>query len=118
MMAGVESGSRAAAIVYRNMAVDHDMPFLEFPPAYSFSDPELAAHYATAEYTTEEEGYTAAGRPILYNATVHTEADAPDLGRRLVRFLADNPDVLAEAGLTVGEYLPRTNGAVPEGVGV
>lgn len=118
MMAGVESGSRAAAIVYRNMAVDHGMAFLEFPDAYNFADPALADHYATAEYTTDEEGYTAVGRPILYNATVLDGADAPDAGRRLVQFLVDNPDVLVDAGLTVAESLPRSKGDVPRGIAI
>ena len=118
MMAGVESGSRAAAIVYRNMAVDHGMAFLEFPDAYNFANPALADHYATAEYTTDEEGYTAVGRPILYNATVLDGADAPDAGRRLVQFLVDNPDVLVDAGLTVAESLPRSKGDVPRGIAI
>lgn len=114
LMAGVETGSRVAAVVYRNMAVDHGLPFSEFPPAYNFADPGMADHYATVEYTTDEEGYTAEGRPVLYNATVNEEAENPDAGRRLVQFLADNPDLLVDAGLTVGERLPRASGAVPE----
>lgn len=118
MMAGVESGARAGAIVYRNMAVDHGMPFVEFPDAYNFANPDLADHYATVEFTTDEDGYTAVGRPILYNATVHDEADKPDAGRRLVQFLVDNPDLLVDAGLTVGETIPRATGTPPEGVAV
>ncbi|MDG5817867.1 extracellular solute-binding protein [Natronococcus sp. A-GB7] len=116
MMAGVESGSRAASVVYRNMAVDHGMPFLEFPDAYNFGEPGLADHYATVEFTTDEEGYTAEGRPVLYNATVNDEADEPDAGRDLVQFLADESDPLVEAGLTVGDSLPRPEGDLPEAI--
>jgi len=115
LLAGVEGGSRAGAVVYGNMAVDHDLPFYEFPPAYNFADPALADHYATATYTTED-GYTVEGRPILYNATVLDRARAPDAGRDLVAFLADSPDVLAGAGLSVPDALPRGTGPVPEGV--
>jgi molybdate/tungstate transport system substrate-binding protein len=117
MMAGVESGSRAAAVVYRNMAIDHEMPFFEFPDAYNFSDPELADHYATATYTTDE-GYTAAGRPIIYNATTKDGADNPDAGRRFVQFLADNPAILDDAGLTVTTALPESNGDPPGAIDV
>lgn len=116
LMAGVSGGGRAGAIVYGNMAVDHDVPFLEFPPAYNFADPERADHYATAVYVTDEEGYEAVGRPILYNAAVPKDADAPDAGRRLVAFLIDNPDVLVEAGLRVADALPRVEGDAPEEV--
>jgi molybdate/tungstate transport system substrate-binding protein len=118
MMAGVESGSRAASIVYRNMAVDHDMLFVEFPDAYNFADADLADHYETVEFTTDEEGYTAVGRPVLYNATVSDEADEPDAGRQLVQYLVDEPSVLEEAGLTVGSALPRPEGDLPEGIDV
>ncbi|ELY45406.1 extracellular solute-binding protein [Natronorubrum tibetense] len=118
IMAGVESGSRAGAIIYRNMAVDHDMPFLEFPAEYNFAEPELADRYATVEFTTDEEGYTAEGRPILYNATVTDDADDPDAGHEVVQFLVNNPGLLEEAGLTVGSSVPTPNGAVPEAVDV
>ena len=115
LMAEVGTGSVAAAVVYRNMAVDHDLPFVEFPPAYNFADPARADQYATATYTTDE-GTTIEGRPILYNATVHDAADAPENGRELVDFLVDNPDILTEAGLTVTDGLPTGYGAVPEGI--
>ncbi|WP_138004555.1 extracellular solute-binding protein [Halalkalirubrum salinum] len=118
MMAGVETGSRAGAIVYHNMAVDHDMPFFEFPQAYNFAQPELADHYATVEFTTDEEEYTVEGRPILYNATVNQEADNPDAGRELVQFLLDESALLVDAGLTVGDNLPRPEGDVPAEISI
>jgi molybdate/tungstate transport system substrate-binding protein len=117
LLAGVEGGSRAAAVVYGNMAVDHGLPFAEFPPAYNFAEPHLADHYATATYTTDD-GHTVEGRPILYNATVLDRADAPAAGRRLVTFLGETPGVLEEAGLAVSDSLPRATGAVPEAVAV
>ncbi len=116
LMAGVETGSRAAAVVYRNMAVDYDMPFLEFPAEYNFAEPTLGAHYATAEYTTDREAYTAVGRPILYNATVSKTADNPEGGHQLVSFLGENADLLVDAGLTVGDTLPQPTGTIPEAI--
>lgn len=112
LLAGIESGARLAAVVYHNMAVDHGVAFLAFPEEYSFGNPELADHYATVQFTTEN-GYTAVGRPVVYNATVSTEADNPERGFRFVQFLLDNPAVLVEAGLSVGEQLPRQMGGVP-----
>lgn len=116
LMAGVSGGGRAAAVVYGNMAVDHGLPFLEFPPAYNFAEPDRADHYATATFVTDEEGYEAVGSPILYNAAVLNGADAPEPGRQLVAFLIDNPDALVDAGLRVAEALPRVEGDAPEEV--
>jgi molybdate/tungstate transport system substrate-binding protein len=99
------------------MAVDHDLPFFEFPDAYNFSDPALADHYATVTYTTED-GYTVAGRPITYNITVNEAADNPSAGRTLVSFVTAHPELLAEAGLTTRASLPRPHGSVPEAIDV
>jgi molybdate/tungstate transport system substrate-binding protein len=115
LLTGVTTGSRAAAVVYRNMAVDHGIGFTEFPSAYNFAEPDRAAQYATATYTTDD-GYTAVGRPIVYNVTVRDGADAPVAGRRLVEFLVDNPDRLTAAGLSVAGPLPRAVGAAPEAI--
>lgn len=117
LLAGVTSGARTAAVVYRNMALDHGVGFLEFPPAYSFGDPARADHYATVEYTTEG-GYTACGRPVVYSATVSDDADNLEGGRRFVQFLFDRPGLLKKAGLTVSSPLPRPVGAVPVEVGL
>ena len=115
LLTGVTTGSRAAAVVYRNMAVDHGIAFTEFPDAYNFAAPDRAAQYATATYTTDG-GYTAVGRPIVYSATVRDDADAPAAGRRLVEFLTNSPDRLTAAGLSVAGPLPRAVGATPEAI--
>jgi len=85
LLAGVDAGNRAAAVAYRNMAVDHGLPFHEFPDAYDFSNPAYADRYADVSYTTDA-GYTATGAPIVYNATVVNRADDPDAGREFVGF--------------------------------
>lgn len=116
IVAGVESGARAAAIVYQNMAVDHGVPFQEFPDAYNFANPELAEHYSTVEFVTDEEEYRAVGRPIIYNATVTEATEDPEASVELIQFLIDHPELLVEAGLTVADELPRPTGNVPDGV--
>ena len=115
LLAGVETGSRVGAVVYRNMAVDRDLPFFEFPAAYNFADPDRAATYAEATYTFED-GETIEGRPIRYNLTVPSDADNREAGHRLVQYILANPSLLDEAGLTVGETFPRSTGSVPEAI--
>ena len=114
MMASVAAGNRAGSVVYRNMALDHDMPFFEFSDSYNFSDPDRNDHYATATYTTDEEGYTAEGRAVVYNATVPNTADEPTAGIEFIQFLIDNDDRIIDAGLTSPPALPNGYGAVPE----
>ena len=115
LLAAVESGERAAAIAYRNMAHDWDVPSVELPPELNFADPGLADHYATATYTTED-GTSLPGRPIRYNATVPANAEHPEAGRRFVRLLAERPASLRESGLVVPDGVPKGHGDVPDGV--
>lgn len=115
LLANIETGNRAAAIVYKNMAVDHDLPFVELPDKLDFSNPEYADHYAQATYTTAD-GTTVEGTPVLYNMTVPTQAPDPEAGRAFVGFVLANPDMLSENGLVVTDSFPRANGPVPEEV--
>jgi molybdate/tungstate transport system substrate-binding protein len=115
LLAGIETGNRAAAVCYKNMAVDHGLPFVTLPDELNFSNPAYADHYARVTYTTEG-GTTVEGTPVLYNATVLADADHPENGRRFIEYLLQNRDVLGENGLVVDDRFPRTNGDVPEGV--
>ena len=112
LLAAVETGDRAAAVVYRNMAVDHDLPYQSLPAALNFSDPALADHYASVTYTTEQ-GTTLDGTPVLYNVTVPRAAPNPAAGRSFVEFLLSRPALLRENGLVVTDAFPRRHGDVP-----
>jgi len=115
LLAGIETGDRAAAVCYRNMAVDHDLPFVSLPDELNFSNPSYADHYAGATYTTDN-GTPINGTPVLYNATVLADADHPENGRRFLRYLLQQQEVLNENGLIADDRFPRTTGPVPEGV--
>jgi molybdate/tungstate transport system substrate-binding protein len=115
MLAAVETGDRAAAVTYRNMAVDHGLEFLALPDELNFSNPAYGDHYASVSYTTDG-GHTVEGTPVLYNATVPADADNTDAGRRFLRFLLDNPAQLTENGLVVTDAFPRPHGDVPKEV--
>ncbi|WP_137290079.1 extracellular solute-binding protein [Natronorubrum halophilum] len=115
LLAGVEAGNRACAVAYRNMALDHDIPFLALPDAYNFGNPTYADEYATASYTTEA-GYSTEGTPAVYNTTVRTAADNADAGRAFVDFLLERPSLLEDRGLRVDDPFPREHGPVPEAI--
>jgi len=113
LLAGVETGGRAVAVAYRNMALDHGLPFYELPPELNFADPGRAEQYGAATYTTDD-GHTVRGSPALYTATVLDSADDPDAGREFVRFLLDSPGLLRDHGVAVPGELPVAGGNPPE----
>lgn len=115
LLTGLEAGSRAVAVVYRNMAIGHGIPFRTLPAELNFSDPTLAEHYASVSYTTDE-GYTVPGSPMRYNATVPESADNPDLARAFLSVLCENPALLRENGLVVPDPLPERHGVQAQAV--
>ncbi|MEF8894050.1 extracellular solute-binding protein [Halodesulfurarchaeum sp.] len=115
LLANIETGNRAAAIVYKNMAVDHELPYVELPDQLDFSNPEYTDYYAHATYTTED-GTTIEGTPVLYNSTVPSTAPDPEGGRAFVKYLLENPAMLSENGLVVNERFPHPHGPVPDEV--
>ncbi|WP_226006361.1 extracellular solute-binding protein [Natrinema salinisoli] len=115
LLAGVESGNRACAVAYANMAAERDVAVRELDDAYNFGDPGSADRYAQASYTTES-GHTVEGSPVVYTATVRRGADDPDAGRTLVDYLLENDELLVEHGLRVDNSLPRFHGDPPEAI--
>jgi molybdate/tungstate transport system substrate-binding protein len=112
LLAGVETGERVAAACYRNMAVERDLPVFELPPELNFADPARAEQYARASYTLPD-GTVVRGSPVVYAATVPSNAESPATGREFVRFLLTAADRLREYGLTVPGSVPRRSGRVP-----
>jgi len=113
LLAGVRSGNRAAAVAYRNMAVDHGIAFHELPDDVNFSDPDRADEYAEVSYTTDE-GYEARGTPVMYSLSVVETARNHEAGYEFVNYLLENREILAERGLTAPEL--EFHGDVPEEV--
>ncbi|MFB6094948.1 MAG: extracellular solute-binding protein [Halodesulfurarchaeum sp.] len=115
LLAGIETGDRAAAVTYRNMAQSHNLPHVTLPAAIDLSDPDHAAFYATATISLPD-GTTVTGRPILYGLTVPETAGNARAGRRFAAFLLRHPGRLIDGGLLVPEALPRAHGDIPEGL--
>ena len=115
LLAALETGDRAAAVCYENMAVARDLPFVELPDALDFSNPAFAERYATAQYVPEQ-GAPLRGAPILYNAAVLEDADNAAGGRRFVEFLLGHAAMIEDYGLIVRDGFPRRHGDVPREV--
>lgn len=101
LMRTLEAGEIDAAFTYRNMAVEHDVPFVDLPPGIDFSDPSRAEHYRTVELELSDR--TVRGAPIVYAA-----ASLTDRGANWTEALTTASGLLREAGFTVPRDYPRT----------
>lgn len=96
----LSAGGVDAAIVYRNMAVQRDLPFVGLPDRIDFSDPAHAGTYAAVSYDLPEGRVT--GAPIRYAATALT-----DRGESWVERLVTAGGTLRDAGFVVPEGYPE-----------
>ncbi|MFB6084172.1 MAG: extracellular solute-binding protein [Halorientalis sp.] len=99
----LERGDLDAAVVYRNMAVERDLPSVSLPDRIDFSSPAAADSYARVSYDLGDR--TVRGRPIRYGATALTDAGRPWIDR-----LVSGHERLREAGFGVPESYPNTRG--------
>ncbi|WP_277553769.1 extracellular solute-binding protein [Halobaculum limi] len=72
-----ETGELDAAVVYRNMAVDHDVSFRSLPPAIHLGAPAHADTYAHESYELPD-GTVVHGTPIRYGAVTRRSAPSVD----------------------------------------
>jgi molybdate/tungstate transport system substrate-binding protein len=104
LLSAFETGALDAAVTYRNMAVDHEVPFRELPPELDLSAPRFAEAYADQSYETPA-GQTVTGAPISYGATARSKE-----GRVEEVFEA----LVGGDWLGTGFMIPRTYPAVSE----
>jgi molybdate/tungstate transport system substrate-binding protein len=98
LMRTLEAGKLDAAFVYENMAVEHDLPFVDLPATIDFSDPAYADQYATVSLDLPDR--TVHGAPIRYGVVALTDA-----GTAWADSLSSDVDRLREHGFTVpGAY--------------
>ncbi|NHN58852.1 solute-binding protein [Halorussus sp. JP-T4] len=95
----LEAGGVDAAFAYRNMAVEHDLPYVDLPDAVDFSDPDRVDEYARASVALDDR--TVTGAPVRYAARGRTER-----GREWVRAVASARETLTGAGFGVPERYP------------
>lgn len=78
LLAVLETGEIDAVVSYRNMAVDHDVPFRTLPPAVDLSAPQFADRYAEYSYELPS-GRVVRGTPITYGASLQMPGDEQEL---------------------------------------
>jgi molybdate/tungstate transport system substrate-binding protein len=108
-----ETGSVDAAVVYRNMAVERDYPFVDIPDELNLSEPALAEQYESASVELAD-GTMVTGAPIAYAATCRSEREA---ARSVFETLvASGDDYLDDAGFVRRDAHPTYHGDVPAGI--
>ncbi|MCF8010085.1 MAG: tungstate ABC transporter substrate-binding protein WtpA [Clostridiales bacterium] len=91
LIAMIESGALDYFFIYRSVAKQHDMPFVELPPEINLSHIKNADFYkqAKVEVTGKEPGdyITQVGKPIVYGVTMVKDAPNKENAVAFLKFL-------------------------------
>jgi len=112
LLSRLESGAVDAAVVYRSMAQDRDLPARELPPEIDLGSARLADHYATATYRVPD-GPRLRGGPISYGAWARPDERVRSVYRALVA-----GEYLADFGFETPAAYPRLHGSPPQAIEV
>ena len=110
----VEMGGLDYFFIYRSVAVQHNLAFVDLPEQIDLSEVEYADIYKKVKVETVDDK-TKTGKPIVYGITVPTNAENPELGLEFVKF------VICDAGQKIFSDMgqppivpPVGSGNVPE----
>lgn len=85
----VEAGGLDYYFIYRSVAVQHGLPFVDLPDEMDLSKVEYADAYKKVKLQTID-GKTKTGKPIVYGIAVPRNAENPELGLEFVKFVIGN----------------------------
>jgi len=118
LAARLEAGQLDAIVVYRTVAVSHELPFIALPPELNQGDPQKGEIYATQTYRSRK-GTLYRGAPVVYTVAILEETAQPAAAEAFVRFLlsAEAAALLEDAGLaSVAAQIGGDAAAVPTGL--
>ncbi|AHF79930.1 tungstate ABC transporter substrate-binding protein WtpA [Thermococcus paralvinellae] len=83
----VESGSLDYYFIYKSVAMQHHLKFIELPKEINLKDFTLADHYGQVSITLGSTGKTIKAKPIVYGVTVLKDAPNRELALQYLRFM-------------------------------
>lgn len=109
LVARLQSGELDAGFFYAIEAVEASLPYLRLPAEINMGNPNLAAAYAKATFTTAK-GTVVSGSPIEYTATIPNTVRNRDGALAFVQFLTEPAGVRILAAEGLATFKPRFGG--------
>ena len=101
LVALLQTGAIDSLLIYRSVAAQHGLEFLELPDEVNLTNPDMEELYATASVRLRADRpgscVEVRGGPILYGVTIPLSARQPDLAAEFVRL------ILSEEGCAILE---------------
>ena len=100
LLAPLESGTYDYLFIYKSVANQHHLKYIELPKEINLGYYEYADNYKKVRLTTGD-GKTKVGKPIVYGITVPKNAEHKDEGIEFVKLILEHPEVFKNAGQLV-----------------
>jgi len=79
--------------IYKSVALQHKLRYLELPDEINLGNPSMAPRYAVASLnirgSSPADSLTVKGTPIVYSYTIPLNAENPELAKKFADFLTD-----------------------------
>jgi molybdate/tungstate transport system substrate-binding protein len=98
LVSALEAGFFDYIFIYKSMAVQHRLKYLDLPEKADLSSPEHADFYASEKITlkTLKTDISLTGSPIIYGASIPENASNPDDAARFLAYLIKNKNLLMQ----------------------
>ncbi len=115
LVSRLQSGQLDAGIFYSSEVTALKIPYITLPDQINFGNPQYAAYYSQATYTTAS-GKITKGAPIEYTITIPSTSQDPKGAIAFVRYFlgAAGTAILKQYGLTLLPLSIVGSGAPPE----
>jgi molybdate/tungstate transport system substrate-binding protein len=100
LLAPLESGAYDYLFIYKSVANQHNLTYIELPKEINLGYYEYADNYKKVKLTTGD-GKTKTGKPVVYGITVPKNAEHKDEGIAFVKMVLEHPEVFENAGQPV-----------------
>lgn len=91
LLALLETNTIDYIFIYRSVALQHNLRFIDLPDSISLSNPALAEWYNTVSVTipgnAPGETIQQPGEPMVYGITIPTNAPNPEVAKEFIRFV-------------------------------
>lgn len=111
LLALLESGALDYIFLYRSVAIQHKLPYLELPDSINLSDPDLNAYYSTVSVdiagNRPGESITQKGEAMIYGLTIPKNNNNPEAAEAFIKFLTGpGMNLIEKAGQVAIKPIP------------
>jgi len=98
LLGPLEAGTYDYLFIYKSVANQHNLSFVELPAEINLGSYANADDYATTSILLESQNSTILAKPIVYGMTVPLNADDYEEGISFTKLVLEHPEVFENAG--------------------